>query len=152
MTNTPENQGRITHRAAAKERGLEALKLRRQGYDYQTIADKLGYATKASAWTVVNRLLAAEKREASAGIVELELQRLDEMQAPMYRRALTGNPAAVDRVLKIMERRAKYLNLDNPQNAAAVQEGVTLLQALGEQLRKQVATDDDTDGYEAPTY
>ena len=54
-------------------------------------------------------------REDAGEIVELELQRLDEMLVGLWAKARRGNTAAIDRVLKIMERRAKFLGIDAPE-------------------------------------
>lgn len=50
-----------------------------------------------------------ETREAAR---EMEAQRLDKMLAAVWRGALAGDPASVDRVLRIQERRARLLGLD----------------------------------------
>lgn len=51
--------------------------------------------------------------EAPGEALALELQRLDALQAALWNEAASGNVAAVDRVLRIMERRARLLNLDS---------------------------------------
>lgn len=43
---------------------------------------------------------------------KLELLRLDELQEVAWRFAMAGQLTGIDRVLKIMERRAKLLGLD----------------------------------------
>ena len=45
----------------------------------------------------------------------LELARLDEMLLGLWGKASRGELQSVDRVLKILERRARYLGLDAPQ-------------------------------------
>jgi len=44
----------------------------------------------------------------------LELLRLDELLNALWDTAIAGDLKAVDRVLKVMERRAKLLGLDAP--------------------------------------
>jgi len=46
--------------------------------------------------------------------VSLELKRLDTALNAIFERVQDGNLEAVDRLLRIMERRAKYLGLDAP--------------------------------------
>lgn|SRR5262249_55620056 len=46
--------------------------------------------------------------------LELDLERLDELQAVFYQNALGGDPAAAAITLKIAERRASLLGLDVP--------------------------------------
>jgi len=42
----------------------------------------------------------------------MELERLDRMQLGLYEKAIKGHEGAVDRILRIMNRRASYLGLD----------------------------------------
>ncbi len=53
--------------------------------------------------------------ETARDVLRLELERLDEMQEAAQRLISTGSPQAIKTVLKIMERRAKYLGLDEPE-------------------------------------
>jgi len=55
-----------------------------------------------------NQTLAAEYRD-------LELERLDYLQVALWKAALDGNEKKTDRILKIMEHRAKYLGLFAPE-------------------------------------
>jgi len=58
--------------------------------------------------------------EASAEtMLQMELERLNEMQRRLWTKVLQGEESAVDRVLKIMQRRAKYLGLDSPDEIRA---------------------------------
>lgn len=45
-------------------------------------------------------------------VLQVELERLDRLMEAMWSRAADGDEAAIDKVLKIMDRRAKYLGLD----------------------------------------
>ena len=98
----------------AHERTIQALELRKAGFTYSVIAEKLGYTGKAAAWDAVNRALKQLKREPAEGVLALELERLDALYKSMYPQALKGNLGAVDRCLKISERRARLLGLDAP--------------------------------------
>ncbi|MBA8815645.1 hypothetical protein FHX48_000697 [Microbacterium halimionae] len=121
-------------------RQVQALKLRAAGCTYQTIADRLGYASKRGAWSAVNRALDQQRRELAREFLELELQRLDEMSVSVYRRAVNGDVKAIDSVLKIMDRRAKLLNLYRANPSGAEREGVSLLQSIEVQLRNSPDT------------
>ena len=48
---------------------------------------------------------------------DLEAARLDAMLLPLWRRVQQGDERAVDRALKIMERRARLLGLDAPSKS-----------------------------------
>jgi hypothetical protein len=118
------------------ERDAMATAMRGEGKSYETIAAALGYADKKSAWRGVQRVLAATVQDVGDDLRALELERLDRM----YEAALVvlktkhyahfqggvvkmdGAPleddgpvlAAIDRLLKIQERRARLLGLDAP--------------------------------------
>lgn len=53
-------------------------------------------------------------REKSHEIMELELLRLDSMEMVMLDKAMGGDVKAANLVLRIMERRSRYLGLDKP--------------------------------------
>ena len=64
------------------------------------------------------RVALAECAELAEHLRELENQRLDELQASLWDKALAGVLPAADRILRIMERRAKLNGLDAPQKIA----------------------------------
>lgn len=143
----PRNRARETRAERTRNRDIKALSLRAAGLDYDTIARQLGMANRSVAWKAVQRALNEQKREAAAQVLDLELTRLDQMTPRVYSAAVQGDLRAIDRVLKIMERRAKLLNLDNPSTDQRAQEGMNLLQALATQL---AATPDTYTPAEAP--
>ena len=95
---------------------LRALTLRRQSQTLQQIGQALGVSTQTAA-NYVNYCL-RELVELTAAATEeyrqLELERLDALQAAIWNQAVSGNLWAIDRCLAIMERRAKLLGLDKP--------------------------------------
>ena len=97
-----------------------AISLRREGQSFAQIGQTLGI-TKQSAHNLVKTALdrlADETREITAQWRALEADRLDCLQVAAWDKAMEGNLPAVDRVLKIMERRAKLLALDQPIKVA----------------------------------
>jgi len=102
-------------RMEAFKRQVEAIERRCRGESYAQIAEALGYKNPAS---VCKAIMAGMKRSyIEAGIEDLrklECQRLDELQCALWPQAKEGNPAAIDRVLRIMERRARLMGLDMP--------------------------------------
>jgi hypothetical protein len=50
----------------------------------------------------------------------MELERLRSLQVSLWSRAKEGDLGAVDRILKIMERRAKLTGLDSPETEVDV--------------------------------
>lgn len=105
-------------RIHAWERQREALELRKTGMSFQLIADKLGYATAQGAYAAVKVALQKTLREPAEELRTMELERLDALLTATWLAAERGVPQAVDRVLKIMERRAAYLGLDAPKKIA----------------------------------
>ena len=98
----------------AHERQLQALELRKAGASYEAIAERLGYADRSGAYRAVKAALTLTLREPAAELRSLEAERLDAMLLPLWRRVQTGDEKAVDRALRIMERRARLLGLDAP--------------------------------------
>jgi hypothetical protein len=106
--------------AVALQRQQEALELRRAGLGYIAIADRLGIS-KSQSHRLVQHALAEAKESVLADAVTLqseEVSRLDGLLTSIWPNARQGNLGAIDRVLKIMERRSKMLGLDAPQRFA----------------------------------
>lgn len=106
--------------SAAKARSLDlqtkALELRRMGLGYVAIGERLGLK-KSQAHRLVVAGLAEARAQISASADELrseEISRLDGMLQGVWPRARKGQVTAIDRVLKISERRAKLLGLEAP--------------------------------------
>ncbi|MDX3165849.1 hypothetical protein PV516_18865 [Streptomyces scabiei] len=104
-------------RAATAKRRSQAIALRLAGMDYQTIAERLDYADRGAASKDVHRALEANleaESAAAATLRELEVQRLDRMQAAAWAKAAKGDLKAIETVLKVIDRRARLLGLDRP--------------------------------------
>lgn len=107
-------------RAKTAERRAQAIQLRLSGVDWQTIADRLGYADKAAACKDVTRALEANQaaaRKAGEDLRTVELARLDRLQAALWAQALHGDAKVVDTLLRLMQRRARMTGLDNLDQA-----------------------------------
>ncbi len=101
-------------RVAQAERRLKAIQLRKTGQHYAAIGAELGIS-EAGAFLLVQRELHRLNEHTAEAVVELrrlELERLDAMLLGLWAEASTGAYLSVDRVLGIMERRAKLLGLD----------------------------------------
>lgn len=57
-------------------------------------------------------------QQPAAELRELELDRLDRLQVRVWGKAIEGNVGAIDRVPRIMERRARLLGLDHADGIA----------------------------------
>ena len=97
---------------------MEALELRKAGASYDQIGKQLRI-TKQSAHALVAGALKdmREKTEDDAlDVIRLELERLDAMLLGMWDEARRGKLDAIDRVLRLMKRRAELLGLDAPES------------------------------------
>lgn len=171
MTSNEETPGRgpngdFTRTVETAEREAEACRLRSRSWSYQQIADELGYANRSAAYKAVKRGLLAVVKEPAEGLVQLQLDRLDamarEVLAIIDREHLVssagrlvlgqdGNPVrddsvrlqAIDRLLKIEERRAKLLGLDSATKVEVKSSGGLdeALRELETELRGPVVID-----------
>jgi len=101
-------------RIKTTEKTLKALDLRKKGFSYTQIGTKLGCARQTACRYVLSELenLADQCREEAGQVRDLELQRLDELYLVAWKAIADGSETAIDRCLRIMERRAKLLGLD----------------------------------------
>lgn len=104
-------------KAVVAERRKKALELRKAGATYDDIGKQLGISKHAAYKHVMAALkeIREEVAEDARDVLRLELERLDYMQMRLWQQVQQGHNGAVDRVLRIMERRAKLLGIDNVQ-------------------------------------
>lgn len=108
-------------RTIAADRAAEALELRKAGKSYRAIGKALGISFQR-AHMIVSTHIAEQKEHAAETadeIRQIELERLDELLEAYLPMAKAGDASAADRVLKIMDRRARYLGLDAPAKVEA---------------------------------
>lgn len=157
-----ERSGRFAKTLAGAERDRDACRLRERGLTYQQISDQLGYGSEGNARRAVKECLAAVQGEAGEAVKRFELGRLDEMHrhvlAVLERHHVTvsngrvvrdddGQPilddgpvlAAVDRLLRIQERRARLLGLDAPARSRVEIIDDDVARQLVEQLEAELA-------------
>lgn len=99
----------------AVERQRDALELRKSGLSYDAIATRLGYAHASGAHKAVTLALKRTIQEPADELRRVEVERLDAALSAIWKKVLSGDTWAIDRMLKIMERRAALLGLDAPQ-------------------------------------
>ncbi len=100
----------------AREREMKAFEMRKAGATYMQIGDKLE-VTKQGAHKMVKRVLdamIAKTADDAVHVRELEIVRLDSLMLGLWPKARTGHEGAVDRVLRVMKRRAELMGLDAP--------------------------------------
>jgi hypothetical protein len=100
-----------------KERRV--LEMRLAGITFDAIAKNVGYASPGSAYNAYKRALVRTLQEPAEEIREAEVARLDRLMAGVWTAALRGEVRSVEAVLRIMDRRAKLLGLDQPTRVQA---------------------------------
>lgn len=98
----------------AFERQRQALELRKAGVSFEIIADRVGYKDASGAYRAVRAALKKTLQEPADELRMTEVARLDQMLLGLWPKAIKGDTWSVDRVLRIMERRAALLGLDAP--------------------------------------
>lgn len=153
--------GQFVRSLTTAQRDAKAARLRSRGWQYPRIAAELGFNHKADAYNAVQRVLKDTVREAGDEIRTIELTRLDTLYDAamdvLEREHVTVSNgrvvtlhdlplpddapvlAAIDRLLKIQERRARLLGLDAPTKAAIsiTPDRLAALEALAEELGEQ---------------
>ena len=125
------------------ERDAKGMRLRASGYTWQRIADELGYADRAHAKVQIERSYRANMKQDVQAYRETVDAQLDELYAAAmavkearHLKVTNGSVvfdpesgglmeddapvlAAIDRMIKIVERRAKLYGLDAPTKVQA---------------------------------
>ena len=125
-----------------QERRREALRLRQEGKSYYRIGDELG-VTQSIAFQDVNRQLKVideSLSEETEKLRRLELTRLDRLleglYLPLKSKDYYERMAAMDKAIKIMDRRAKYIpGMDAPsQFQGGVDDGLkSVVESAGQE-------------------
>jgi len=107
--------GNQERRIASLKRKKEALELRIAGVSYDAIATKLGYKSRSGAFEAVKTALVQTLIEPAEELRNIEVLRLDKALKAIWSQVLGGNLPAVDRYIKVAQRRADLLGLDAPK-------------------------------------
>lgn len=100
------------------EKQRRALELRKAGATFEMIADSLGYQFPSAAAKAVKTAMKAIIKEPAEEVRDMEVARLDAALFAIWSQVKSGNHGAIDRFLKIQDRRAAYLGLDAPKESA----------------------------------
>lgn len=159
-------RGKFARTLKGAERDREAVRLRAHGRTYQQISDELKYGGHQNARRAVKSVLATIDREAAEEHIAIQLERLDFMydaaiqvlEAEHYtvsdgRLVYLGDPKdpdnpgapllddgpvlkAIDRLLRIEERRSKLLGLDAPAKTTITHAAADVDAAIAELARE----------------
>src|SRR4051794_16459536 len=99
----------------AKWRKARCVELALAGHSYDEIAQEVGYQNRGTAWRAVQDALSSTIAEAVTEYRQLELARLDALQAAHWAQAVGGSVRSADLVLRVIDRRTKLLGLDQPR-------------------------------------
>jgi hypothetical protein len=105
-------------RALTAARRKQAIALKLAGLTYEQIADRLEYSSRQAAQKDLVRALATALTDlgrTAEEFRELELQRLDRLQAAAWPLAMNGNLHAINTCRQIINDRRQLLGLDAPQ-------------------------------------
>ncbi len=121
-------------RMRARDREVQALNLRKSGATYEQIGKALEITTQGAYKAIIRSLrkLNEKNSEGADELRRLEVERLDRMLAAIWSQVISGNQGAIDRALRIGERRAKLIGLDAPTKQE-VTEPIRLLVEYAEQ-------------------
>lgn len=128
-------------RAANVERRRNAVALALAGVDYDTIAERLDYTNRAAVQKDIQRALrplidgrAAQTPDEQR---EVDLMRLDRLQASVWPAAITGDLRAIDTVTRIIATRARLLRADAEAHEAV--QAATVMEAGISDLTARIA-------------
>jgi hypothetical protein len=121
----------MANNISATEKQAKALALRKAGVSYVGIAEALGYSSGSGAFKAVSAGLKKTLQEPADELRKLELARLDDMLKAIASHVSAGSLTAIDRAIKIQERRAKLLGLDAPSRQDVTSGGEKLSAPIG---------------------
>lgn len=86
-------------------------------HSYPKIAEAMGIGV-TTAYDYVMEGMKEQIREPADEVLHMELSRIDEMMSGIYQNAVDGDINAIATVVKLQERRAKYLGIEKPTKTA----------------------------------
>ena len=99
-------------RVKAKMNAVSAIDLRLEGMNYRDIAARLGYKSPQAAFDAIQREFDAYLQEPIETLRKQELARLDNLYNIAINKAKQGDMIGVNTCIRVLERRAKLLGLD----------------------------------------
>jgi hypothetical protein len=100
---------------AVVDKEQQVLMLRRQGYTWDAISQRVGYSSPSSSRDAFLRASNRLIRDDLDEVRQLEIDRLDIALSAIWNQIEDGDLMAINTMLKIMERRSKMLALDAPR-------------------------------------
>jgi hypothetical protein len=122
---------------ASLERDRMAFKLRLTGMSNRRIAEELRCTVSQVEASLV-RMMGGVTPELRHRTLQIELERLDVLQAAHFEKAAEGDDDATLTTLKIMERRARMLGLDAPARIDVIERALTAKEVNSTERIQQV--------------
>lgn len=110
-------------------RRQRALELRKQGLTYRKVGEALGISPQLARHDV-NTALEEDNLDLPEKLVDIELERLDNLYQVAYRQALDGDLKAMEVALKISDRRAFFTDKKQASQVAPVKRRETPIDEL----------------------
>lgn len=132
-------------RAEAQAKRAQALELKKAGATNEQIVEAGIYANRGTVSRELKKALADITHDAAADVLKIELARLDTALMGIWGAVRNGDVFAIDRMLKIMDRRARYLGLDQPVEADNVSEVREAMVGFLASVTQQAQAYDDED-------
>jgi hypothetical protein len=104
-------------RAQVAERRTKAIAMVLAGVDYDTIAERLGYASRGAAHTDVDRALSANLtnlKDKAQQLREMQAMRYQRLLAAVWPKALKADLKAVETAARLVDRVVKLWGLAEP--------------------------------------
>jgi len=96
----------------------EAMQMRIAGATYEQIRVAKGWKNRSVAYNACMREFHRLKDEPARELRQIELLRIDRAQVAIWTQVIGGNFGAIDRFVKLSERRSRILGLDAPAKMA----------------------------------
>ena len=125
--------------AKRRDRAAKALELRILGASYRQIAAQVGISERTAYLDVQDELARLDKliHGKAERLRDLEARRLDHYQLALAPGIRAGDPRAVLAGVRCLERRAKLLGLDAPQQLAGVDGGPLTIRIEHQELKDE---------------
>lgn len=111
-TPSTDRKQRRQDAALAKWRQARAVELALAGFSYDEIARQVGYSNRGTAWRVVQKALNERAVESVDELRELALARLEKLLKAYLPKALAGDVAATNLVLRVIAQEIRLLGLE----------------------------------------
>lgn len=112
------------------ELSRQVLELRMAGFSFREICQVLGLRSCWEVWRLQRRALKQHAREGIAQLQQLEWARLDRLIRGLWRQAVQGDLPTLDRLLRLLQQRERYVRQWAKQTKSETVPRMTLLQAL----------------------